>query len=143
MFTRTENGISYTQQWGTENRLSVVTNTTTSPQQVTKSYYNDDGTRVKKEELSGTTLLTTTLYAGMVEVISATARITKTYYSAGAQLIALREISSTPQASTTSNSPPGHYFTAPLRQWRWGAGPRAIARSRSSARPTRRRVGRQ
>jgi hypothetical protein len=74
----------------------VVTNTTANPDVVTKYYYDGDSARVKKEELSNTTLLTTTLYVGAIELqIAGTTRITSSYYFAGAQLVAMREMTNT------------------------------------------------
>ncbi len=46
--------MTYTQAWDIENRLSVVTNTTTMS--VTRFYYDGDGKRVKKTDPSGTTI---------------------------------------------------------------------------------------
>ena len=77
-----------------ENQLTVVTNTTANPDLITTFYYNGDGARVKKAEQNGATI-TTTLYAGAIEVISTTQLLTKTYYSAGGQLIAVREVTNT------------------------------------------------
>ncbi|HET7089229.1 MAG TPA: hypothetical protein VFL17_11295 [Anaerolineae bacterium] len=89
MTTRIENGVTYQQAWDTENRLSVVTNTVTS--QVTRFTYEGDGARVKKVDSSGTTA-----YVGATEaLITGTQRITRTYYTAGAQLVAMRVVTST------------------------------------------------
>ncbi len=58
--------------------------------------------RVKKEELSNTTLLTTTLYVGAIELqIAGTTRITSSYYFAGAQLVAMREMTNTGGVTNT------------------------------------------
>jgi RHS repeat-associated protein len=60
--------------------------------QTTSFTYDGDGARVKKVEPGNIT----TLYIGPVEItINATQRITKTYYSAGAQMVAMRTITST------------------------------------------------
>jgi hypothetical protein len=57
---------------------------------------------VKKEELSNTTLLTTTLYVGAIEVqLAGTTRITSSYYFAGAQLVAMREMTNTGGVTNT------------------------------------------
>jgi filamentous hemagglutinin len=57
---------------------------------------------VKKEELSNTTLLTTTLYVGAIELqIAGTTRITSSYYFAGAQLVAMREMTNTGSVTNT------------------------------------------
>jgi RHS repeat-associated protein len=94
MLTRVESNITYTQKWDTENRLTTVTNTATSPNIVSKFIYDGDGNRVMQLVISGTSILTTA-YASAIEIaISSTARITKTYYSAGSQLIAMRVITS-------------------------------------------------
>ncbi|HET7090852.1 MAG TPA: hypothetical protein VFL17_19650, partial [Anaerolineae bacterium] len=81
--------VTYQQAWDVESRLAVVTNTQTS--QVTRFTYDGDGARVKKVDASGTAV-----YVGATEVlINATQRITRTYYSAGAQLVAMRVVTST------------------------------------------------
>jgi RHS repeat-associated protein len=88
--------ITYTQQWDSENRLNVVTNTLTS--QVSKFIYDADGARVMQLNIIGTQVMTTA-YAGAIEVqITATQRITKAYYSAGSQLIAMRVITASGSA---------------------------------------------
>jgi RHS repeat-associated protein len=88
--------ITYTQQWDSENRLNVVTNTLTS--QVSKFIYDGDASRVMQLNISGTQVVTTA-YASAIEVqITATQRITKSYYSAGSQLIAMRVITASGSA---------------------------------------------
>ena len=91
MTKRVEGGATYTQTFNAENRLvtvQTVTGTTTFT-------YDGDGSRVKKVAVSGGVTVTT-LYAGPLEVeITGTQRITTSYYFAGAQLIAMREVSST------------------------------------------------
>lgn len=94
MLTRTENGISYTQQWDKENRLQVVTNTTANPDIISTFFYNGDGARVKKIEQVNTTI-TTTFYAGAIEVISTTQLLTRTYYFAAGQMLGVREVTNT------------------------------------------------
>ena len=102
MTTRTENTITYSQTFNVENRLSVVTNTTANPDLAIRFYYDGDGTRVKKEEQAVGGSVTTTLYVGAVEIqLTASTRITKTYYSAGAQMIAMREVTSTANVTGT------------------------------------------
>jgi RHS repeat-associated protein len=87
---RASAGVTYTQQWDVENRLSVVTNTVSG--EVTRFVYNADGARVLQFLPDGSR----TVYAGALEIsITGTQRITKTYYSVGAQMVALRVISST------------------------------------------------
>jgi YD repeat-containing protein len=68
MTSRTENNMTYTQQWDAEHRLTQVTNTSVTPNRVTKFYYNGDGAWVKKEEQVVGGALTTTLYIGPVEI---------------------------------------------------------------------------
>ncbi len=77
---RVESSITYSQTWNKDGLLTVVTNTTANPDVVTKYYYDGDSARVKKEELSNTTLLTTTLYvnAFLEVVIPVTATPTNT-----------------------------------------------------------------
>ena len=82
--------ITYTQQWNAENQLSVVTNTVNSA--VTRFAYDADGKRVVQTLPNGSR----TVYVSSLEVsITGTQRITKTYYVAGAQMVAMRVISST------------------------------------------------
>ena len=82
--------ITYTQQWNAENQLSVVTSTVNSA--VTRFAYDADGKRVVQTLPNGSR----TVYVSSLEVsITGTQRITKTYYVAGAQMVAMRVISST------------------------------------------------
>ena len=71
MLTRVEvsgtQRITYTQQWDAENRLTVVTNTSTTPNRVSKFIYDGDGQRVMQVQISGTQVITTA-YAGALEV---------------------------------------------------------------------------
>jgi RHS repeat-associated protein len=91
-----ENNVTYSQTFNVENMLAVVTNTVPYPAFITTFYYNGDGARVKKEEQVVGGSVTTTVYLGGVEIqVTASTRITKTYYSAGAQMIAMREVTST------------------------------------------------
>ena len=86
MTTRIEGGVTYQQAWDVESRLTSVTGNGT-----TTFTYDGDGARVKKVDAAGTTV-----YVGATEVlINATQRITRTYYSAGAQLVAMRVVTST------------------------------------------------
>ncbi len=88
--SRMENYVTYQQAWDAENRLVVVTNTSTTPNRIGKFIYDGDGNRVLQVQINSTQIITT-VYAGAIEVqITATQRITKSYYSAGSQLIALR-----------------------------------------------------
>jgi RHS repeat-associated protein len=90
--------ITYTQQWDSENRLTVVTNTAIAPNVISKFIYDGDGARVMQLNISGTQIITTA-YAGAIEMsITATQRITKAYYSAGSQLIAMRVITASGSA---------------------------------------------
>jgi RHS repeat-associated protein len=90
--------ITYTQGWDSENRLTTVTNTATSPNSISRFVYDGDGSRVMQVNISGTQIITTA-YAGAIEVqITATQRITKAYYSAGSQLIAMRVITASGSA---------------------------------------------
>ena len=78
-------GITFTQEWNAENRLSVVTNTVSGD--VTRFVYDGDGNRVLREQPDGSV----TAYLGAVEVtLSGTERLTTSYYFAGAQRIAMR-----------------------------------------------------
>jgi RHS repeat-associated protein len=82
--------ITYTQQWNAENQLSVVTSTVNSA--VTRFAYDGDGKRVLQTLPNGSR----TVYVGPLEVsITGTQRLTKTYYAAGAQMVAMRVVSST------------------------------------------------
>jgi RHS repeat-associated protein len=102
MTVRVESSITYSQTWNKDGLLTVVTNTTANPDIVTKYSYDGDAARVKKEELSNTTLLTTTLYVGAIELqIAGTTRITSSYYFAGAQLVAMREMTNTGGVTNT------------------------------------------
>jgi YD repeat-containing protein len=106
MLTRVEmsstQSITYTQAWDVENRLSVVTNTITG--QVTQFAYNADGARVLQILPDGGK----TVYVGPLEVsITGTQRITKTYYTVGAQMVALRVISSTGNVLLYARGSPG------------------------------------
>jgi len=85
--------ITYTQAWNAENLLSVVTNTVSGAKAY--FYYNGDGARVKKVDVSGG-VTTTTAYIGPIEVaITTTQRITRSYYFAGSTLVAMRVLTGT------------------------------------------------
>ncbi len=81
MVTRTENGVTYQQQFDAENRLSVVTDTVTG--QVTRFVYDGDGNRVLRIGPEGTTVYIGDYYEKQGSVV------TKYYYAAG-QRVALR-----------------------------------------------------
>ena len=76
--------ITYTQAWDIENRLSVVTNTTTMS--VTRFYYDGDGKRVKKVQ-GGQTMA----YLGAHYEKNVTTGVTTTYYYAGSTRVAMRQ----------------------------------------------------
>jgi RHS repeat-associated protein len=77
-------GITYTQQWDPENRLSVVTNTVSGV--VTRFTYDGDGHRVLQTIGSATTM-----YLGSQYEKDITSGTVTTYYYAGGQRIALRQ----------------------------------------------------
>ena len=91
MITRTEwvsptLAYTYTQQWNSENRLTVVTATNGITQSVTRFYYDGDGKRVKKTEG-----VTATVYVGAIYEKNVTTGVTTTYYYAGSQRVAMRQ----------------------------------------------------
>jgi YD repeat-containing protein len=46
--------MTYTPSWDAENRLSVVTNTATTPNAITRFIYDGDGARVQQVAIGGT-----------------------------------------------------------------------------------------
>jgi RHS repeat-associated protein len=82
MVTRVEGGVTYQQEFDIENRLRVVTNTTTSA--VTSFVYDGDGVRAKRTASGGTTV-----YVGQYYEVQGST-IKKYYYLSGRR-IALRE----------------------------------------------------